>query len=119
MRRSTDGAATIRDWLGINGEWPGPDGDGTIEDYLLSHTRLIPRDIISLGNELSEAVLRQKQAGRDGVPTAVLHEVIGRCAKRFGDSQLAQCANQISSDLMPKNASLHNYSQLVPSTHGH
>src|SRR5260370_39930642 len=119
MRRSTGGAATIRDWLGINGEWPGPDGDGTIEDYLLSHTRLIPRDIISLGNELSEAVLRQKQAGRDGVPTAVLHEVIGRCAKRFGDSQLAQCANQISSDLMPKNASLHNYSQLVPSTHGH
>jgi Protein tyrosine and serine/threonine kinase len=116
MRRPASGAPTIRDWLGVDGQWPGPDGDGTIEDYLLSHTRLIPRDIISLGNELSEEVLRQKQAGHGGVPPAALQEVVQRCAKRFGDSQLAQCANQISSDLMPKNAALHNYSELFTST---
>jgi hypothetical protein len=42
--------------------------------------------------------------------------VVQRCAKRFGDSQLAQCANQISSDLMPKNAALHDYSELFTST---
>ena len=42
--------------------------------------------------------------------------MVQRCAKRFGDSQLAQCANQISSDLMPKNAALHNYSELFTST---
>ncbi|HEX6521372.1 MAG TPA: serine/threonine-protein kinase [Streptosporangiaceae bacterium] len=116
MRRASNGATTIRDWLGVNGHWPGPDGDGTIEDYLLSHTRLIPRDIISLGNELSEEVLRQKQAGHEGLPPAALAGVVQRCAKRFGDSQLAQCANQISSDLMPKNAALHNYSELFTST---
>ena len=116
MRRAASGPPTIRDWLGINGDWPAPDGDGTIEDYLLSHTRLIPRDIISLGNELSEEVLRQKQAGREGMPPAALAEVVQRCAKRFGDSQLAQCANQISSDMMPKNAALHNYSELFTST---
>ena len=63
MRRATSGPPTIHDWLGVDGDWPGPDGDATIEDYLLGHTRLIPRDIISLGNELSEEVLRQKQAG--------------------------------------------------------
>ena len=116
MRRATNGSPTIGDWLGVNGHWPGPDGGGTIEDYLLSHTRLIPRDIISLGNELSEEVLRQKQAGHEGLPPAVLQGVVQRCAKRFGDSQLAQCANQISSDLMPKNAALHNYSELFTST---
>ncbi|HUK67320.1 MAG TPA: serine/threonine-protein kinase [Streptosporangiaceae bacterium] len=116
MRRATTGHPTIRDWLGVNGDWPGPNGDGTIEDYLLSHTRLIPRDIISLGNELNEEVLRQKQAGHDGLAPAVLQGVVQRCAKRFGDSQLAQCANQISSDLMPKNAALHNYSELFTST---
>jgi hypothetical protein len=116
MRRATTGPPTISDWLGVNGQWPGPDGDGTIEDYLLSHTRLIPRDIISLGNELNEEVLRQKQAGHDGLPPAALQGVVQRCAKRFGDSQLAQCANQISSDLMPKNAALHNYSELFTST---
>jgi protein kinase-like protein len=116
MRRPASGAPTIRDWLGVDGDWPGPDGDGTIEDYLLSHTRLIPRDIISLGNELNEEVLRQKQAGNEGLPPAALQGVVQRCAKRFGDSQLAQCANQISSDLMPENAALHNYSELFTST---
>ena len=116
MRRPADGPPTIRDWLGVNGNWPGPDGDGTVEDYLLSHTRLIPRDIISLGNELNEEVLRQKQAGLEGVPPAALQEVVQRCAKRFGDSQLAQCANQISSDMMPQNAALQNYSELFTST---
>ena len=116
MRHSADSITTIRDWLGVNGDWLGPDGSGTIEDYLLSHTRLIPRDIISLGNELSDEVLRQKQAGHDGLSPEVLYDVVGRCAKRFGDSQLAQCANQISSDLMPKNAALHNYSEVFTST---
>jgi len=116
MRRATSGPPTIGDWLGVDGHLPGPDGDETIEDYLLSHTRLIPRDIISLGNELNEEVLRQKQAGREGLPPAALAAVVQRCAKRFGDSQLAQCANQISSDLMPKNAALHNYSELFTST---
>src|SRR5215510_12653396 len=116
MRRPAEGPPTIRDWLGVNGNWPGPDGDGTIEDYLLSHTRLIPRDIISLGNELNEEVLRQKQTGHEGLPPAALQRVIQRSAKRFGDSQLAQCANQISSDLMPKDAALHDYSELFTST---
>ena len=116
MRRPATGPPTIRDWLGVNGHWPGPDGDGTIEDYLLSHTRLIPRDIISLGNDLNEEVLRQKQAGSEGLPPAALQAVVQRCAKRFGDSQLAQCANQISSDLMPESAALHNYSELFTST---
>jgi hypothetical protein len=116
MRRTTSGPATIHDWLGVNGSWPGPNGDATIEDYLLSHTRLIPRDIISLGNELSEEVLRQKQAGLDVMPAAALQGVVQRCAKRFGDSQLAQCANQISSDLMPENAALQDYSELFTST---
>ena len=116
MRRATSGPPTIGDWLGVNGHWSGPDGDEAIEDYLLGHTRLIPRDIISLGNELSEEVLRQKQAGHEGLPPAALQRMVQRCAKRFGDSQLAQCANQISSDLMPQNAALHDYSELFTST---
>jgi len=116
MRRTSTGPPTIRDWLGLNGDCQGLDGDETIEDYLLSHTRMIPRDIISLGNELSEEVLRQKQAGHAGLSVEALQAVVQRCAKRFGDSQLAQCANQISSDLMPPNAALQEYSELFTST---
>ena len=116
MRRPASGPPTIGDWLGVDGHSPGPDGGGTIGDYLLDHTRLIPRDIISLGNDLNEEVLRQKHAGHQGLPPAALQGVVQRCAKRFGDSQLAQCANQISSDMMPKNAALHDYSELFTST---
>ena len=116
MRRAATGPPAISDWLGVNGRWPGPDGDGPVGDYLLSHTRLIPRDIISLGNDLNEEVLRTKQAGREGLSPAALQRVVQRCAKRFGDSQLAQCANQISSDLMPAGAALHDYSELFTST---
>jgi hypothetical protein len=116
MRRAASGPPTVGDWLGVNGNWPGPDGGEPIEDYLLSHTRMIPRDIISLGNDLSEEILRQKQVGRDGIPPAALRRVVQRAAKRFGDSQLAQCANQISSDLMPGNAALQDYSELFTST---
>jgi hypothetical protein len=115
MRSPVDTTPTVRDWLGVNGDWPTPDGDGSIEDYLLSNTRLIPRDIISLGNELNEEVLRQQHVGSDGVPPVAIQRVTQRCAKRFGDSQLAQCANQISSDLMPQNAALHNYSEYYTS----
>src|SRR6202522_2245549 len=116
MRRAAAGPPTIGDWLGGSGLLAGTRGGGEIEDYLLSHTRLIPRDIISLGNELSEEVLRQKQAGNTGLSAAAVQAVVQRCAKRFGDSQLAQCANQISSDLMPKNAALQEYSELFTST---
>jgi hypothetical protein len=116
MRRATNNSPTIGDWLGLDDDWHGPNGHATIEDYLLNHTRLIPRDIISLGNELSEEVLRHKQAGHARLSAAAVEAVVQRCAKRFGDSQLAQCANQISSDLMPKNAALQEYSELFTST---
>ena len=51
-----------------------------------------------------------------GLSAAAFQRVVQRCAKRFGDSQLAQCANQISSDLMPASAALHDYSELFTST---
>ena len=115
MRQPADGV-TVRDWLGlasVSDEWGNKE---RVEDYLVRHTRLIPRDVISLGNELVEEVFRQKRSGRDRLPEAAFHEVVARCAKRFGDSQLAQCANQVSSDLMPKGAALHSYSEVYTST---
>jgi hypothetical protein len=116
MRRAASGPPRISDWLGIDDDWQAADSGETIEDYLLGHTRLIPRDIISLGNDLSEEILRQKKAGHAGLPPEALAAVVQRSAKRFGDSQLAQCANQISSDLMPSGAAVHDYSELFTST---
>ena len=70
---------------------------------------MIPRDVISLGNALAREMLRHRKAGRDGCRSRA-RDVVARCAKQFGDSQLAQCANQISSDLMPATAGRYDFS---------
>ena len=101
---------SVRNWLGLStvaDEWGGTEA---IEDYLLRHTRMIPRDVVSLGNALSREVLRHRKAGRDELPELVLKDTVARCAKQFGDSQLAQCANQIAADLMPANAGRYDFS---------
>ncbi len=112
-KRSNGGS--VREWLGF-GTVTVERGEESVEDYLIRHTRVIPRDVISLGNELSEEILRQKRAGHVQMPLTALQDVVARCTKRFGDSQLAQCANQVTSDLMPVNAVLHNYSEVYTST---
>ena len=115
LMRHPTGDVSVADWLGIDAVTDRSDRKERVEDYLVRHTRLIPRDMISLANELAEEVLRQKRAGHDQMSMPVLRAVVARSAKRAGDSQLAQCANQISSDLMPRNAALHNYSELFTS----
>jgi hypothetical protein len=110
MRRRAGQPTDVADWLGVgDGD---PDDGHRLEQHLLDHTRLIPRDVISLGNELCEEVLRQKRAGRSAVPIEAFDQVLSRCAKRFGDSQLAQCANQVSSDLMPRQAAQRRFSEV-------
>jgi hypothetical protein len=42
--------------------------------------------------------------------------VVAREAKSFGDSQLAQCANQVSSDLMPHGAATRTFTEFYTST---
>lgn len=109
--------STIEAWLGSAGIYN--EKRGVYEealDYLLRHTRLIPRDIVSLGNALCEEILRQKRLGRAEFPQAVLRSVVSRSAKRFGDSQLAQSSNQIAADMMPQHAALGRYSELYTGT---
>jgi len=83
-----------------------------IEDYLLRHIRPIPRDLVSLGNSLCEEVLRQKSMHESSVPQADVRRAVSRAARRFGDSQLAQCANQVASDNMPDDAGRMGYSEV-------
>jgi hypothetical protein len=104
-------------WLGttvIHNERRGIDEQAI--DYLLRHTRLIPRDVVSLGNALSQEVLRHRAGGRERMPDDVLRRIVSQSANRFGNSQLAQCANQIAADMMPGNAALHGYSDAYVSS---
>lgn len=102
----------LHNWLGtttVHNE--RRDIDEHAMDYLLRHTRLIPRDVVSLGNALSQEILRQRTMGHDRLPDAALRRIVSQSAKRFGNSQLAQCANQIAADMMPGNAALHGYAE--------
>lgn len=101
----------VQAWLGAS--WVHNERRGIDEnllEYLIRHTRLIPRDIVSLGNELSRVVLEQKAAGRSEIPPEALRMAVAESSKRFGDSQLAQCASQIAADTMPRHAAALGFS---------
>ena len=68
--------------------------DEDVEDYLLRHTRMIPRDVVSLGNNLCEQILLAKSNGDKALREEVIRDTVASASKRFGDSQIAQCANQ-------------------------
>jgi hypothetical protein len=103
-------------WLGC--AWVYNEARGVTEDvveYLIRHTRLIPRDIISVGNDLCRAVLQQKELGGAELPGETLRRVVARASRRFGNSQLAQCASQIAADMMPRNAAEKGFSDFYTS----
>ena len=72
-----------------------------VEDYLLRHTRLIPRDVVDLGNALCEQVAELKAEGARSMPDDRLRRVVGDVARGFADEQIRVCANQIASDQVP------------------
>ena len=112
-----DGAGPVEAWLGtplVHNQARGV--HEKVTDYLLRHTRLIPRDIVSLGNAICAEIVRQKAAGRRELSQADLRRVVSRSSKRYGDSQLAQASNQIAADTMPKGAARHGYTEVYTST---
>ena len=76
--------------------------DEKLEDYLLRHTRLLPRDVVLLGNALSAEVTRAKNAGDQAVDEEVIRRVVEAVARWCGDEQLAVCGNQVLGDSIPR-----------------
>jgi hypothetical protein len=88
-------------------------------DYLLRHTRLIPRDLVELGNSLSNSVLRAKQGQAGAGSQRSIRDTVARAAAAFGNDQLQQCANQISSDLAPAKSGQHGYAEFYVGSHAY
>jgi hypothetical protein len=76
--------------------------DERVEDYILRHTRLIPRDVVALGNALCQAVAEARLEGRTELPDEVLRRVVGKEANRFAAEQVRACAHQIAADQVPE-----------------
>ena len=98
-------------WLGCRSLDGEPDREN-VTDYLLRHTRLIPRDVVSLGNALCAESRVVRQRGQACVPSERLRDVVSASARRFGNSQIAQCSSQIAADMMPDGAGLYEFSDV-------
>jgi hypothetical protein len=104
MAPSSASPPRVDDWLGtrwIYNEKRGIDED--ILDYVLRHTRLIPRDLVILGNSLCRLVAQEKLRGKDEIEPKLLRSTVARCARGFAESQLAQCSAEIAAATMPRN----------------
>jgi hypothetical protein len=83
--------------------------DEPVEDYLFRHTRLIPRDIVQLGNDLARVILRARAAGKTRLGDDAIRQVVARSSAYFGDQQLEVSANHVASDMVPPYAATHQY----------
>ena len=107
----TDGK-NVTSWLGIrNIHNDIRDIDEPIEQYLLRHTRLLPRDIIVLGNSLCEEIIKFKTFEKEHTIEDIIRDTVSKMANTFGNEQLKICSNQIASNQTPKDAALHEYSE--------
>jgi hypothetical protein len=97
----TKGSRTIGNWLGsfaINNVKRGI-AEPALQ-YLLRHTRLLPRDIIIIGNKICDAIERREIADID--LQQEIRSEIHEAASMFGREQFKICANEILSTYMPR-----------------
>ncbi|GAA4243112.1 P-loop ATPase, Sll1717 family [Dactylosporangium darangshiense] len=91
----------------------------TAIDYVLRHTRLIPRDLVEIGNSLSNVALRAKRAGSGPPSQQSIRDTVSAAAGAFGNDQIQQCANQISADLAPAKSGQHGYADFYVGRHSY
>jgi hypothetical protein len=118
--RPDDPARDVSAWLGrttIRNE--ARQVDEPVEDYLLRHTRLLPRDIIMLGNLLCDGVSRAREQGATSLAHATVRDLVHKAGRWFGDQQIAVCANHIASDTMTPEASKHGFTEVFTGESGY
>jgi len=99
---------TLDSWLGrktIRNSRPNA-AEESLEDYMLRHTNLVPRDLVRMGNLLC-AEIRALDGGK---PSEFrIREIISDSAADAAKRQVAQCANQYLSDIIPPDAFAKDY----------
>ena len=86
----------VRGWVGRDTFVNSARGaEESVEDYLLRHTRMIPRDVVTLGNALCKQVAKAKARDQESLSDADIWQVVDRVGRHFAEQQLDVCANQI------------------------
>jgi hypothetical protein len=113
MDPSKDG---VPGWLGRGDLYnPARGVEESIEDYVLRHTRQIPRDVVQLGNELCVEVAKAKAENQEALTDDAIRRAVAEIAKECADEQIAVCSNHLSSDTMPEGAGRQAFSEFYTS----
>jgi hypothetical protein len=87
-------------WLGLRTVQSDPEDEPEdIERYLIRHTRMIPRDVVDLGNHLCGAVADAKSDGLTAVPASTVKDVVADRAASFAQAQIRACVNRLATDV--------------------
>jgi hypothetical protein len=96
---------SVAAWLGRTTLTNGRKSQEPIEVYLLRHTRLLPRDVIMMGNELCSKIARCKATGAvrtDAGCEELIRRTVASVAKGIAKEQITICATQLAADTMPR-----------------
>ena len=98
---SPESDTPIQRWLGratIRNE------RGTVQkltDYLIDHTRLLPRDIVRLGNVLCERIMAIESQQQRQLQPAAIRSCVESVAHELGVGQLRICATELAARYAP------------------
>lgn len=107
----------LQHWLGMTEIYNDSRGiNEPINQYLIRHTRLIPRDIVQLGNSLCDGILKIKENDNINL-NSLIRQIVSDKAKIFGDEQLTICGNQLASQNIPLHRDSYEYSCSVENLH--
>jgi hypothetical protein len=101
---------TIENWLGLKEiSIPARNIVEPIDQFLLRHTRMLPRDIVVLGNRICEEIVRSRNRKDGRSPEDVVRDAVRERARDFGREQLNICASELASNWMPPQAATYGY----------
>lgn len=105
---------TLYNWLGLEYVTNEHNQSENIHEFILRHTRMVPRDIINVCNELSKLHMELTNNPNlnkvEWIKNCVLKE-----SKIIGKELLTICAKNISSNLMPLDAGTYEFSEFYTS----
>jgi hypothetical protein len=99
-----DGDTAIERWLGVCEIENGRGETEDIRDYLLRHTRLLPRDVVELGNKLCDLIDAARDFDAPFLSTDKIREVVGQVSGDFGAESLEIVAHHLAADAIPDGA---------------
>lgn len=97
---------TIENWLGIKEiKNTSRNVNENVADYIIRHTRNIPRDIVIIGNAISNRIQEIKLTTYDFDNFHdQIKKIVHHYAKRFAREQVIISSNHLTSNLMPADA---------------